>query len=169
MKYLLILLCFPLFSAAQTAHLDDERIAYKGTIDVKDASAQTLFDRAQQALPRFTGMSLTMQQSAAPEQLTAKVKLRLTSTHTLRNRVEFLLQLQMRDGRCAYRIDSVYLIANPRGAKAVRTRSDKLVEGMETSGPTSAATEKKMNEIDMQVQRLLDLLSSALKGEPVAD
>jgi len=90
--------------------------------------------------------------------MTAKGTIKLASPYPIVKKVEYILELSIDDGKYKYRIDSVRIKQVERGGKTTIISSQKLVEGMDESGPVSANTEKQVNEIDMVFQKLLDLL-----------
>src|SRR4030095_2672828 len=94
--------------------------------------------------------------------ITAKGSIKLASPYSIIKKVEYILELSMGDGKYKYRIDSVQIKQVERGGKTTIISSQKLVEGMDESGPVSADTEKQVNEIDMIFQKLLDLLKEGI-------
>ena len=96
--------------------------------------------------------------------ITAKGSIKLASSYSIIKKVEYVLELSIGDGKYKYRIDSVHIKQVERGGKTSIISSEKLVEGMDESGPVSANTEKQVNEIDMVFQKLLDLLKEGIAG-----
>ena len=95
--------------------------------------------------------------------ITAKGNIKLASPYSITKKVEYILELSIDDGKYKYRIDSVLIKQVERGGKTSIISSQKLVEGMDESGPVSANTEKQVNEIDMIFQKLLDLLKEDIQ------
>jgi len=162
MKYLILLLwLLPFFTQAQTAHIDDGRVAYRERITVNGVNRQELYRRAGAALS-----SLNLKADSTDEQsglLVVRDRMRLTGMHSLRNFMSYELRLQVEDGAYEYRIDSIVWITDPRGEELIVTPSKKLVDNMEVTGPTAAKTEKQLNEIDMRLQKLIALLNKAMR------
>jgi hypothetical protein len=153
MKYFAILLFFlPFFAAAQTVHVEDERVVYRERITVNGAGLDHLFRRAHETMNALTGSSGIKEEK---DKLTSKGVIRLSSTHSLRNRLRYQLSIEVHEDSYEYRIDSVAWVTDARGKKLVITPSEKLVADMEITGPTAARTEKQLNEMDMRLQKLI--------------
>src|SRR6185369_326366 len=86
------------------------------------------------------------------EKIGAKGSIKLSSPYHIIKSVEYILELSVEDGKYKYRIDSVYIKQAERGGKTNKISSEELLKGMEVTGPTSANTEKQLNEIDMNFQ-----------------
>jgi hypothetical protein len=158
--YILFLSLAPLFSAGQTVHLDSSRIVYKGMVNIDHLSKEEIYTRAKKALARtMKGEKQTIiYDNGSNSMITAKGSIKLASPYSITKKVEYILELSIGDGKYKYRIDSVQIKQVERGGKTSIISSQKLVEGMDESGPVSANTEKQVNEIDMVFQKLLDLL-----------
>ena len=161
--YILFLSLTPLFSLGQTVHLDSNRIVYKGTVNIDHISKDEIYARAKLALATtMKGEKQTIIYEDSSNMIIAKGSERLASPYSTIKKVEYILELSIDDGKYKYRIDSVYIKQEERGGKTSRISSQKLVEGMDESGPVSANTEKQVNEIDMIFQKLLDLLKKGI-------
>ena len=158
--YILFLSLSPLFSKGQTVHLDSNRIVYKGTVNIDHLSKDEIYIRARNAIAStMKGEKQTIiYEDSSNTMITAKGSIKLSSPYPIIKKVEYILELSIGDGKYKYRIDSVQIKQLERGGKTSIISSQKLVEGMDESGPVSANTEKQVNEIDMVFQKLLDLL-----------
>jgi hypothetical protein len=100
--------------------------------------------------------------------IVAKGSIKLSSPYHLIKTLEYVLELLVEDGNYKYRIDSVYIKQSERGGKTIKMPSAQILKGMEESGLVSATAEKQLNEIDMNFQKLIDLLNTAMKKSAVA-
>ena len=150
---------------SQTAHVDSNRIVYKGTVKVDRVNRDELYARAKNALLNNAGGSkeVIVTDSSEKGMISAKGSIRLPSTYATIKTVEYILELSVDDGNYKYRIDSVYLKQVERGGKTNKISSEEILKAMDTSGPVSANAEKQLNEIDMNFQKLLDLLRTDMK------
>src|SRR6476620_70868 len=158
--YILFLSLTPLFSLGQTVHLDSNRIVYKGMVNIDHLSKYEIYTRSRNAIASTVkGEKQTIiYEDSSNTMITAKGSIKLASPYPIIKKVEYILELSIGDGKYKYRIDSVQIKQVERGGKTTIISSQKLVEGMDESGPVSANTEKQVNEIDMVFQKLLDLL-----------
>ena len=157
---ILFLSLAPLFSTGQTVHLDSNRIVYKGVVNIDHLSKDEIYTRAKNALTSTMKgeKQVIIYEDCSNSMITAKGNIKLASPYSITKKVEYILEMSMSDGKYKYRIDSVQIKQVERGGKTSIIPSQKLVEGMDESGPVSANTEKQVNEIDMVFQKLLDLL-----------
>jgi len=149
----------------QTIHSEDHEIVYKGTVNINGVSKAELVARARQALTDYvhTGKSDKTQSSTGGDKIISIGSIRLSALNHNSKKVEFLVELNVDKDGYQYKIDSFSLIEKEPGEKAKRTSSEKLLKGMESSGPVAAATEKDLNEIDMNIQKLLDEIRDSMK------
>lgn len=162
MKQFLLFLClFPLAALSQTVHIADGRVVYRERVTEKGLSKDELYRRAQAAVKELVGG--TTAEDMPDGRLVTDAKMKLSSSHSLRNRLRYQLTIDVSEGSYEYRIDSVAWITDARGKELVTTSSKKLVSNMEITGPTAARTEKQLNEIDMRLQKLIALLKEAMR------
>src|ERR1044071_731953 len=86
-------------------------------------------------------------------------KIKLPSPHYIIKTMEFRIALVIGKGGYQYLIDSIILTEKTKGEETVRMSSEKLLKGMESSGPVAAAAEKQLNEIDMNIQKLIAVIN----------
>jgi len=163
--YILFLSLAPLFSNGQTVHLDSNKIVYKGLVNIDHLSKDEIYTRAKNALATTVkGENQTIiYEDSSNTMITAKGSIKLASPYSIIKKVEYILELSISEGKYKYRIDSVQIRQEERGGKTSIISSQKLVEGMDESGPVSANTEKQVNEIDMIFQKLLDQLKADIQ------
>lgn len=168
-KQIIFFLLIPMVTYGQTVHVDSNRIVYKGTVKLDSVNKDELYSRAKNAILSNVKRSKEMIVTDNNEKgmMAAKGSIRLASPYHVIKTVEYILELSVDDGKYEYRIDSVYIKQVERGGKTIKMPSEELVKGMDVSGPVSAATEKQLNEIDMNFQKLIDLINTYMKRASV--
>jgi len=166
-KHILFLLLIPVASFGQTVHIDEDRIVYKGTVKLEQVNKEDMYTRAKNALLNNVKGSKVEIAEDNKEKIAAKGSIRLSSPYHIIKTVEYILELSVEDGKYKYRIDSVYIKQAERGGKKKKISSEELLKGMEVTGATSANTEKQLNEIDMNFQKLLVLINTNMKETAV--
>jgi hypothetical protein len=162
---IVFLLLIPVVTKGQTVHIDEDRIVYKGTIKLEQVNKEDMSLRARNAILKNVKGSKKgiVEDNKEKEKIAAEGSIRLSSPYHIIKTVEYILELSVEDGKYKYRIDSVYIKQAERGGKTVKISSEELLKGMEVTGPTSANTEKQLNEIDMNFQKLLALVNNDMK------
>lgn len=155
----------PVAASGQTVHVDSGRIVYTATVRIDSVNRDEMYARARKTLLANIQTKTGSMISEHPERknISAEGRIRLSSPYHLIKTVEFLFELSVADGTYRYRIDSVYLTQTERGQKETKISSEELLKGMDVNGPVSAATEKQLNEIDMNFQKLVDLVNTDMK------
>jgi Domain of unknown function (DUF4468) with TBP-like fold len=164
-KRIVFLLLIPVVTNGQTVHVDEDKIVYKGTVKLEQVNKEELYRRAMNAIHNHVKGSKKgiVEDNNEKEKIAAKGSIKLSSPYHIIKTVEYILELSVEDGKYKYRIDSVYIKQVERGGKTTKISSEELLKGMEVTGPTSATTEKQLNEIDMNFQKLLDLVNNDMK------
>jgi len=159
-KYIVFLLLVPMVTYGQTVHIDSNRIVYKGTVKLDHVKKDELYARAKNAISRNVegNRETIITHSGDKGMISANGSIKLASPYYMINIVEYVLELSFEDGNYKYRIDSVSIKQGERGGKINRISSEELLKGMDQSGTVSANTEKQLNEIDMNFQKLLALV-----------
>jgi hypothetical protein len=168
-KQIVLLLLMPVITHAQTIHLDSNRIVYKGTVKQSGINKDELYARAKMTiLGNVTGSrEVIVTDNNEKGMIAGKGSIKLASPYHIIKKVEYIFELSVDNEKYEYRIDSVYIKQVERGGKTVRISSEDLLKGMDVSGAGSANTEKQLNEIDMDFQKLLDLVNADMKKIPV--
>ena len=172
-KQIIFFLLIPTVTFGQTVHLDSNRILYKGTVKLDTINKERLFARARNAIFNNVkeGKDSIVTDSKEKGIISAKGSIRLASPYHIIKKVEYILELSVDDGKYEYRIDSVYIKQVERGGKTTRIYSEELLKGLDVtvSGfvPGSANVEKQLNEIDMNFQKLIDLVNNDMKKTTV--
>ena len=169
-KQLLFLLLLPSAIYGQTVHIDEDRIVYKGAMNVPNINKEELYERAKEAIYSHVKGSKKeiVEDSKEKGLIAAKGTIRLTTPYPVIRKVGYILELSVQDGSYKYRIDSVYMKQVERGGKTIKLSSAELFKGVEATGPESVEAEKILNEIDMNFQKLLALLDAGIKKAAVA-
>src|SRR5438034_2589033 len=164
-KRIVFLLLIPAITNGQTAHVDEDRIVYKGTVKIEKVNKEDMYSRAVNAIHNNVKGSKEgiVEDNNEKEKIAARGSITLSSPYHIIKTVEYILELSVEDGKYKYRIDSVYINQAERGGKKTKISSEELLKGMEVSGPTSANTEKQLNEIDINFQKLLALVNNDMK------
>jgi hypothetical protein len=167
-KRIIFLLLIPVVTTGQTVHVDEDRIVYKGTIKLEQVNKEDMYTRAKNAILNNVKGSKKGIVEDNKEKIAAKGSIKLGSPYHIIKTVEYILEVLVEDGKYKYRIDSVYIKQVERGGKTNKISSEELLKGMEVTGSTSANTEKQLNEIDMNFQKLLALVNNDMKKTAVA-
>lgn len=156
--------CFSVPVAAQTVHVDSGRVAYQNTILVDHATQVELFFRAQKAIADYvTQQPALIKTDAINNEISGQGTIRLKSPYHLIKNLSYTITLSVQDGGYQYRIDSVYLQEEERGGDSKLTSSRELLKGMDVSGSASWIMEEQLNEIDMNLQKVIALVKGEMK------
>jgi len=158
---MLFLLSMPLFILAQTIHTEKNKIVYKGNTHADGATQEQLARRAKQAV-------LNIDKKNAPKigqgkeggtRIWSEGVLTLKSTDHISQKVTYIIEIDVKNENYDYRIDSVYLVQKKPGHHSTKISSEDLLKKMESSGPVAASTERQLNEIDMDFQKLINRIT----------
>ena len=161
-KFILFCLLLPVFASTQTVNAEDNRIVYKGAVKVAGASREQLVAKARQTILRLVDRHdpKINQNDSETTRVWFGGAIKLSSTDHVSQKVEYIGEINLKDGGYEYRIDSVYLFQKESGHAATRISSEELLKKMESSGPVAASTERQLNEIDMNFQKLIDQINN---------
>lgn len=167
---MLFLLLLPaLFVQGQTIHRKGDKILYEGEVTLPRRTTTAIFTQLQNTAVTLVknGKQPAALQASEPV-IVVHGNMRLSTDYSLVRTVHYTLQLTASDSGYAYQIDSVFVTEKKRdGGEKKRTSKD-LFDDMEKSGPVAEATEKVLNEIDMNFQKLLALLKARMIKEMAA-
>jgi hypothetical protein len=161
MKYLLFFLLIPFYASSQTVNVEGDKVVYKGKVPVKGLSEQEIGERAKMAILDHVNKKEepVVVDSNKRQMIISTGKIKLPSPHYIIKTMEFRIALVIGKGGYQYLIDSIILTEKTKGEETVRMSSEKLLKGMESSGPVAAAAEKQLNEIDMNIQKLIAVIN----------
>ena len=164
-----IVFLLPLNIYGQTVHIDEDRIVYKGTVDVANASQAELYSRAKDAIQHVkAGKKNKIEERKGNEMIVASGKIKLATPYHIIRTVHYIFELTVEDGKYKYRIDSVYMTEKERGGKTITLSSEKMLKAVEETGPVSIEAEKQLNEVDMNFQKIIALVNGDMKKSSVA-
>ena len=168
-KRILFLLLVPVAAYGQTAHVDSNRIVYKGSVKLDNVNKEKLYAIAKNAIHNNVknDKKAIIAENKEKGMIVAKGSIQLASPYHLIKTVEYILELSIEDANYKYRIDSVYIKQVERGGKTIRIPSERILKGMDESGLSSATAEKQLNEIDMNFQKLLAMINTDMKKTSV--
>lgn len=166
MKALFFLLLLPFFAQAQTIHRKGNKILYEGEVPLSGRSASEVLVQLQTAANDL----LKKGKQPAPVQtkgqtVLALADMQLNTDYSLVRTVNYTMQLTAKNGGYTYRIDSVYVLDKKRDGSESKHTAKELFDKMEVSGPVAEATERLLNEIDMNFQKLLALMKTSIQKE----
>lgn len=172
MKFLIrILFIFflPSHMLGQTVHVDEDRIVYNETVNVANSSQAELYERAKEAIQHIkSGKQHISKENSEKAVIVAHGIVRLVTPYHLIRTVHYVFELSVEDGKYKYRIDSIYMIEKERGGKTTTISSEKMVKAVEETGITSIEAEKKLNELDMNFQKIIALVNADMKKSSIA-
>jgi len=164
-----IVFLLPFNIYGQTVHVDEDRIVYKGTINIANTSQAELYGRAQIAIQHVkAGKNNKIVEHKESEMIVASGKIKLATPYHIIRTVHYIFELTVEDGKYKYRIDSVYMTEKERGGKTVILSSEKMLKAVEETGPVSIEAEKRLNEVDMNFQKIIALVNGDMKQSSVA-
>jgi hypothetical protein len=164
-KWWFLAVLLPVLSFGQTVHVEDGKIDYKGKEQVAKLTREELYQRAKAALLEIVKpeKGQLFKDNAENGEVAAIGEIRLHSPYSIIRKLQYTIKLTAKDEGYKYHIDSVFIIEHERGGNTVSTPSEELVKKMEVSGPTAIKTEKQLNEIDMDLQKLLALIRADME------
>lgn len=164
MKLILFFLLLPVFAATQSVNVKDNKIVYKGTVKVAFASREQLVVKVKQTILHLDDRynPKINQNDSETTRVWFEGTMKLSSTDHVSRKVEYIGEINLKNGGYEYRIDSVYLFQKEPGHPGTRIPSEELLKKMESSGPVAASTERLLNEIDMNFQKLIDQINNDL-------
>jgi|GEM_PF-1509507 len=169
LRRIVFVFLLPVSMYGQTVHADEDRIVYKGTVSVANAAQAELYERAKDAIQHVkAGKKNNFHENKEQGKLVASGTVRLMTPYHIIRAVHYTFELSVEDGKYKYRIDSVYMTEKERGGKTVKISSEKMLKAVEETGPVSIEAEKKLNELDMNFQKIIALVNAEMKKSAVA-
>jgi hypothetical protein len=161
-KFILFFLLPPVFASSQTVNVKDNKIVYKGTVKVAYASPEQLVVKVKQMILHLDDRyePKISQNDSETTRVWFQGVMKLSSTDHVSRKVEYTGEIKLNKGGYEYRIDSIYLFQKEPGYPGTRIPSEELLKKMESSGPVAASTERLLNEIDMNFQKLIDQINN---------
>jgi hypothetical protein len=169
-KQIVFFLFMPAVAVGQTVHVHENRVVYKGVVNVANVNKEELYGRAKDAIYNNVkgGRENIVADDKEKGMIAVKGSIRLTTPYELIRKVEYILEVSVDNGNYKYRIDSVYLRQVERGGEKIKASSEKLLKAVDVTGPEAAEAEKLLNEMDMNFQKLLALINADIKKAAAA-
>src|SRR5262245_59047056 len=165
-KIWIVACSFSFPAAGQTVHVDSERVVYRNAVDVANASQTELFFRAQKAIANYvTQQPALIKTDAINNEISAQGAIKLKSPYHLIKNLLYTITLSAKDGGYEYKIDSVYVKEQERGDSTKVISSRELLKGMDVSGSASWIMEEQLNEIDMNLQKVIALVKGEMRND----
>jgi len=166
MKYILLTLLLPLFASAQTVHIKDDKIDYEETVSVKSGSKSALYNSAKAALMHSINSDgkAIITDAKKNDKIAACGSIKLSPDGVTVNKLLFTIEMKIKKDGYKYHIHKVHVVQYKSGVKISDISSEDLLEGMDSSGDTAAKTEKQLNEIDMDFQKIIALIKADMNG-----
>jgi hypothetical protein len=159
MKRILLIPFFllPVYLYAQTIHIENGEIAYKGKIhsDISDMKAVKKWMEGNDN-KLFRIKDLKQNDSV----LTTHASFRLNSPYAVIRTLHYSFIVKPSAAGFKYQLDSVYLVEKHRGGKNKTTPSADIYKDMEESGEKSIKAEVLLNEIDMRIEKIIALMKN---------
>ena len=165
MKPLLLwILAIPFFANAQTVHVKNGKINYAGTVAVAGVHKPELYERAKKTLLHTVDRqdSSATVTSKVEDEVEANGKMKLAHTADGDNMLLYTVKIKVEEGKYKYHNHKVHVAQLKNGHQVKDLSSKELLEGMEVSGDGSRLAEKQLNEIDMNLQKLIVLIKTAM-------
>ena len=167
MKWILFFLLLPCFVKAQTTHIEDNKIVYKDTVKVEGSGKAALYNRAVKAITNniHPVKAYKVPYYKNEDSITAVGSINLTSGYPIKKTLTYTVTLKVEDGDYSYRIDSFDIIQAKKGGKTTVIPGEEVLKDMDKSGKPSEDAEKLLNEIDMDMQKLIALVKKDMSKE----
>jgi hypothetical protein len=162
MKMLFAFLFFPMISMGQTIHIKNDTIVYEGKEKIPSLTPSEILKRSQDALASIVSNYKNLQTS--DHSVTGRGQFKLQTPYDIKRTVSYTIQITTTDEGYDFLIDSVSLKEQVRGEKSVTKSSAELLDTMGEAGKIVDNTEKILNEMDMNFQKLLAQLKSKLSA-----
>jgi hypothetical protein len=156
---------FPLWVSAQTVHLHDKKVEYKDDVKLQGLSETEIFNRAKEALKNVVRPIVDMSIDKDRKELKTEGVIRVSTSYPIVQNVHYTLKLSVKDGGYRYKIDDVSLWERHRGDDKGRLISSKdLVDQLDDTGKPAIEAEHILNAIDLNLQKVLTLIETKMKG-----
>jgi len=157
MKAILFLLWIPFSISAQTVHVENNKIIYKEKVHVEGATVEQLAALAKQAISHLDkNNDPKIVQEKGKTRVWSAGEMKLTSSDHVSKKVTYIIEINVEKENYQYRIDSVYIVQKEPGHHSTKMSSEDLLSKMNSSGAVAASTERQLNEIDMDFQKLIN-------------
>jgi hypothetical protein len=155
----------PFYAAAQTAHIRDKELDYRGTFSPDTVNAKEQMEQGLRHIRSLGGQYRvdTVEWKNAHE-LQIKAQIVLPGPYADRRWAHYVLDLGTGKDGLTYHLHKLVIWQQVPGRPLQQISSKELVEGLESSGNPAIRTEQQLNEIDMKIQRVLAALKEGQGG-----
>lgn len=165
MKLFLAFIIFPFSLVAQTVHLHDKEIEYKGEIEVPATGKAMIFEQAVKNLGELVHKNGNAKVHEENYEYSIKAELRLSAPYPIIRKVKCRISIMAKDSSYVYKIDKVSLWEKHRGKDVQELSSEDLVDLMDESGKPAIEAEQILNAIDLNLQKLLTVFKNKMQKE----
>lgn len=164
MKLVFIFISFlPLWLAAQTVHLDDKKIEYKGEVKLEGISQTEIFNHAKSVLQNVvrpvTGVVINEQE----KELKTIGVIRLSTSYPIIRNLCYTLKFSAKKDGYHYEIEDVSLWEKHRGEEGHFISPKDIVDKLDDPGVSTVEAEHTLNAIDLNLQKIVTLLKNKMK------
>src|SRR5437762_4079423 len=133
MKLIFYLLLISSVVSAQTVHIEDDKIVYKGRGRVHGTAHDQLVATARQVILDLNGRNEpAISQAGDVTKLSSQALLKLGSPDRISKKVQYFIQIEVKKEIYEFRIDSVYLLQKEPGHTTTEISSAELLKKMES-------------------------------------
>ena len=162
---LLLILLFPGLALTQTIHLEKEKVGYKGKIESHKGGKTDNYSKAKEMLFNIVKANPdSIKENKEEKEITASASIRLPSEYHLIKVMKYKLRLKPIDNGIGYEIGDIKLELRERGKKGKTYLAEEILKGVEEHGKVAMMAEKQLNEIDMNIQKLIASMQLHLRN-----
>lgn len=165
MKLVFILVMFfPFWLAAQTVHLKDKKIEYKGDVKLEGMSETEIFARAKTVLKEVVHPITDIAVNEEKKELKTIGVIRLPTPYPIIRNLCYTLKFSAKKDGYSYTIEDVSFWEKHRGEEGHFISPKEIVEKMDDPGITTVEAEHTLNAIDLNLQKIVTLIKNKMKG-----
>ena len=157
LRYILLLIfLLPAISLAQTVPVAEEKVLYKGKIEIRATSMGNAYSQAKSLLLNVMNANPDSLKEIKQEGvLTSTANIRLVSPYHLIKEFTYKVKMHAKENVIGYEISDIELKVHERGGKSKTISSAELLKGIQENGKVAMQAEKHLNEIDMNIQKVI--------------
>lgn len=164
MKLVFIFISFlPLWLAAQTVHLDDKKIEYKGDVKLEGISQTEIFNRAKNVLQNVVKPVTDIAVNEKEQELKTIGVIRLPTPYPIIRNLCYTLKFSAKKDGYHYKIEDVSIWEKHRGEEGHFISPKDIVDKMDDPGVSTVEAEHTLNAIDLNLQKMLALIKNKMK------
>jgi hypothetical protein len=161
---LLLILLYPALALTQTIHVEKDRVAYKGKLELHGSKTDH-YSRAKEMLLNIVKAAPdSIKENKEEKELTASASIRLPSDYHLIKVMKYKLRLKPVDNGIGYEIGNIRLELRERGKKGKTLLAEEILKGLEENGKVGMMAETQLNEIDMNIQKVIASMQLHLRS-----